>query len=185
MRFFLSVLLLGTSGCSIASLLASQPAVTSTNLSSKTLTSEGFSSSTVKGISKQLVSVKAKNIMQSLDSYQWQNRLLLVFAPSESNVAYQQQRQLLQEEQAGFNERNLLVIELLTEGTSRVGGESVDAQEAAKIREQFQVSPEQFCVVLVGKDGTTKRRLHAPVSSKVIFETIDAMPMRQQEMRRN
>lgn len=172
----ISVLLLGASGCSIATLSqASQPAATPSNLSSKTLTPERFSTPTVRGVSK---SVKAKNMMQSLDSYQWKNRLLLVFAPSENNAEYQQQMQLFQGQKANFAERNLLIIELLTEGSS-----SVDAQEATKIRERFKVNPKEFRIVLVGKDGTAKRREQSPVSPQSIFETIDAMPMRRQEMR--
>ena len=163
MQSFISVLLLTTSGCSLAT-SASMTQPTPQIMSNPTVT-------------------KATNKMKSLDAYQWKNRLVLVFAPSENNAAYQQQMQLFQGQQASFAERNLLLIELLTDGTSRVGGESVDAKEAAQIRERFNVSPEQFSVVLVGKDGTAKRREQSPVSSKVIFETIDAMPMRRQEMR--
>ncbi|MCS4120976.1 hypothetical protein GGP45_001318 [Salinibacter ruber] len=40
-----------------------------------------------------------------------------------------------------------------------------------------------FRVVLVGKDGTEKRREAEPVSARSVFDTIDAMPMRQREMR--
>lgn len=178
MRSLISVLLLGASGCSIATLSqASQPA-TSTNLSSQ-LTHDRLSTSTVEGQSKQLVSVTQK-LMPGIDSYQWKNRLLLVFAPSKNNAEYQQQMQLWQGQEASFYERNLLTIELFTEGTS-----SVDAQETAKIRERFNVTSQEFRVVLVGKDGTAKRREQSPVSAQAIFETIDAMPMRQQEMRRS
>lgn len=185
MQCFISVLFLGASGCSIATLSqASQPTATSTHLSTK-ITPEKFTTKTVKGLSKQVVSIKANNLMQSLDYYQWKNRLLLVFAHSENQAEYQQQMQLFQRQDASFGERNLLIIELFAQGTSRVGSESLDAQETAKIRDRFNVSPDQFCVVLVGKDGTAKRRDNFPVSSKVIFETIDAMPMRRQEMRDN
>ncbi|NMG19341.1 hypothetical protein DP116_07665 [Brasilonema bromeliae SPC951] len=37
--------------------------------------------------------------------------------------------------------------------------------------------------VLVGKDGGVKRRETTPVQAKAIFDEIDAMPMRRQEMR--
>lgn len=180
MRSLISVLLLGASGCSLATLSqASQPAATPSNLSTK-ITAERFTMPTVKGLSKQIVSAKDKDLMQNLESYQWKNRLLLLFAPSKNNAEYQQQMQLFQGQKASFAERNLLIIELLTEGTSRV-----DAQEAAKIRERFNVNHKEFRVVLVGKDGTAKRQEHSPVSPQSIFETIDAMPMRRQEMRRS
>ncbi len=41
----------------------------------------------------------------------------------------------------------------------------------------------QFCIILLVKDGTQKRRDEFPVEPAVIFAQIDAMPMRQQEMR--
>jgi hypothetical protein len=120
--------------------------------------------------------------MKSLDSYQWKNRLLLIFAPSENSAAYQQQRQLLQGQQAGLNERDLLIFELLAQGTSHVNDQNIDAEEVAKIRDYFKVSAKDFRVVLVGKDGTAKRYDKSPVSPTAIFTTIDAMPMRRQEM---
>jgi len=45
------------------------------------------------------------------------------------------------------------------------------------------VAPDAFRVVLVGKDGTEKRRDAEPVAARSLFDTIDAMPMRQREMR--
>jgi hypothetical protein len=38
-------------------------------------------------------------------------------------------------------------------------------------------------VILVGKDGTEKRREQTPIELADIFNQIDAMPMRQQEMK--
>ena len=38
-------------------------------------------------------------------------------------------------------------------------------------------------MILVGKDGTEKLRAHHVVSAQALFALIDAMPMRQREMR--
>jgi hypothetical protein len=128
--------------------------------------------------------VKNKNMAFDLKSYQWKNRVLLVFAPAENNPAYQKQMQLFQGQQADFSERDLVLVEILTEGTSRVSGKSLDQADVTKARSSFQVSPQDFRVILVGKDGTVKRSDSKPVEAKVIFNEIDAMPMRQQEMRK-
>ena len=128
--------------------------------------------------------VKNKNMALNLKSYQWKNRLLLVFAPSENSPAYQKQMQLFQTQQADFSERDLLLVEILTEGTSRASGKVIDEADVTKVRSRFQVSPQDFRVILVGKDGTVKRKDSKPVEAKVIFNEIDAMPMRQQEMRK-
>lgn len=117
-----------------------------------------------------------------LNAFQWQNRLLLVFAPSENSPDYQTQMQLFEGQQAGFQERDLLLFELLTDGTSRAVGQTLDEADVARVRSRFQVAPQEFRVILVGKDGTAKRRDRNPVSPEVIFQAIDAMPMRQREM---
>lgn len=127
--------------------------------------------------------VKNKNMAFDLKSYQWKNRLLLVFAPAENSPAYQKQMQLFQAQQAALSERDLLLVEIFTEGTSRASGKALDEADVAKVRSRFQ-SPQDFRVILVGKDGTVKRTDSKPIEAKVIFNEIDAMPMRQQEMRK-
>lgn len=128
------------------------------------------------------------NMAFDLNTYQWKNRLLLVFAPSENSPAYQRQMQLFQGQQAGFKERDLLLVELLTESTTRAYGQTLDdararSQSVREARSRFHVAPQDFQVILVGKDGTAKRRESNPIQPEVIFNEIDAMPMRQREMR--
>ncbi len=77
----------------------------------------------------------------------------------------------------------MLLVELLTEGTSRIDRQSIDEANVANLRSQFNVAPQEFRVILVGKDGTAKRHDSNPVEPEVIFNEIDAMPMRQREMR--
>ena len=119
----------------------------------------------------------------SLDPYRWQNRILLVFAPSAKSPDYEAQMRLFEGEEAGFEDRDLVTIRVLDEGESRVGDRRLPEAAADQLRERFDVGADQFRVVLVGKDGTEKRRDGAPVKTSAIFEEIDAMPMRQREMR--
>lgn len=51
------------------------------------------------------------------------------------------------------------------------------------LRRQFHVDGRKFTVVLVGKDGGEKFRSHVPVTIEELDALIDAMPMRQQEVR--
>ncbi|MEL6319959.1 MAG: DUF4174 domain-containing protein [Cyanobacteria bacterium J06626_14] len=118
-----------------------------------------------------------------LSNYLWENRLLLVFAPSETTPAYQQQMQIFADVQAGFVDRDLLLIELLTDGNSRLDEEPIAQEDAAAVRSRYGIAPDAFVVMLIGKDGTQKRQDTEPVAAEVIFSAIDAMPMRQQEMR--
>jgi hypothetical protein len=55
---------------------------------------------------------------------------------------------------------------------------------AAALRERFDVAPDRFAVLLVGKDTTVKRRSDQPVEMASLYQQIDRMPMRRAEMRR-
>lgn len=156
---------------------ASQVGETSTSIAAATPLVGGKSTQEV------LANAGDGKAMNSLDTYKWKNRLLLVFAPSENSPVYQRQMQLFEGQKAGFDDRNLLVVKVIAKGTSYIDSQSIDETAAANLRSRFNVGQEDFHVILVGKDGTEKRRDSAPVEPKVIFNEIDAMPMRQQEMR--
>jgi hypothetical protein len=118
-----------------------------------------------------------------LEDHRWTHRLLFVFAPSRDAASYVEQVKRLAGTQGGFRERDLLLIEVVNEGPSRVSTDTLTTASEAQLRNRFDVPPSAFRVVLVGKDGTEKRRDESPVPAQALFETIDAMPMRQREMR--
>ena len=126
----------------------------------------------------------AKMSSFSLSTQKWKNRVLLVFAPSSRSEAYQQQMQLFAQHKPGFSDRDLVLVRVLTEGTSSAVGQPIDEASATRLRDRFGVGKGDFRVILVGKDGGTKRRDSNPVQASAIFNEIDAMPMRRQEMRK-
>ncbi len=81
-----------------------------------------------------------------------------------------------------LQERDLVVIEIFEEGISRSDGRAITPASAAKLREHFEIEPGASAIILVGKDKTEKRRWESLPALREIFETIDAMPMRQQEI---
>lgn len=107
-----------------------------------------------------------------LAAYRWKNRVLLVFAPRADAPALAEQRRLIEEEKSGFQDRDLVVLEL-------TGGAKAEA-----LRRQFGVKPGEFLVVLIGKDGGEKLRKPVSVPPKELFDLIDSMPMRQRERHR-
>ena len=106
-----------------------------------------------------------------LRSYQWKQRLLLVFAPSAHSASYLRQRAHYDLAGEGFRTRDLLFVSLIP-GETQV------------VRRQFEIGPDDFAVLLVGKDGGIKLRSEHPVSPDELFPLIDSMPMRQQELRK-
>ena len=118
----------------------------------------------------------------NLNSQKWQNRVLLIFAPSVDNHNYQQQMQVFNQRQNDFKDRDLVLVKVLATDKSYANGQLIDESSAANLRNRFGVDKENFRVVLIGKDGGVKRQETTPVQATAIFEQIDAMPMRQQEM---
>jgi hypothetical protein len=119
---------------------------------------------------------------QGIKPYRWQNRLLLVFAPSGQNDSFQHQQDLWRDQVLQLKDRDLLVLPVV--GSQPVKGPGQQPLTPASLRELFQVSEEEFAVVLVGKDGTEKYRTSSPVAPRHIYGIIDTMPMRQSEMRK-
>jgi hypothetical protein len=117
-----------------------------------------------------------------LSRYRWRYRLLLIFSPSAQTPAFQQLANQLNQQREGVADRDLLVFSLISNGQSRMGEDVLSRQEAENIRRRFQVTPDEFRVVLLGKDGTVKLS-ETEVRLSDVFALIDSMPMRQQEMR--
>ena len=130
-------------------------------------------------------SASADSIDFRFDDHRWTHRLLFIVTPSRDDASYRQQMTRFADADAGFRERDLLLIEVVEEGPSRLGHQPLTADAEARLRSRFEMMPSAFRVVLVGKDGTEKRRDASPVAARAIFATIDAMPMRQREMREN
>jgi len=119
-----------------------------------------------------------------LKQYQWQHRLLLLFAPSVEDPAYQALGRELQEQARGVQDRDLMVFQVLEQGPSLVAGQEISSAAAQALRQRFAVRSGTCTVVLVGKDGGVKLQRTGQVALADIFALIDSMPMRQQERRR-
>ncbi len=50
---------------------------------------------------------------------------------------------------------------------------------------KYKADSNGFTVLLIGKDGGEKLRSHKPVSFEQLRDTIDAMPMRQREVKQH
>jgi hypothetical protein len=122
-------------------------------------------------------------LSMDLRQFQWKNRLLFLFAPQRSDRFFSD---LLNEIMVNKNEvedRDLIVFEILEFGPSFMNSVSLDAQTAAALREKFDSPSGRFTVILVGKDGGVKLKRHTGARLNDIFALIDAMPMRQEEIR--
>ena len=108
---------------------------------------------------------------------------MLVF--TDVNPESIQQSALLADHEAGLLDRNLLVIRIGSNQATLLTGGVRDLPQASAFRERFELPSDHFEVVLVGKDGRVKERRTEPMDPDELWEIIDAMPMRMDEMRRN
>lgn len=117
----------------------------------------------------------------SLVEYLWRNRPLLVFAPHEDHPFLAEQRQAIVGQFAGLRDRDMVVIEVVGDRV-RINGVSRGRLKAADLRECYSLHSNDAAALLVGIDGGVKLRQSSVLPAHVLFGTIDAMPMRQQEM---
>ena len=121
----------------------------------------------------------------SLEKYKWRKRPLLIFSPSQDNPNYIRQKETVKASAQGIKNREMVVVELVGQNKVYIDGVLQRHQQSQTLRKRFEVQPDSFAVLLIGKDGTEKSRNTAPVGMDEIFGRIDQMPMRRQEMREN
>ncbi|XP_006895409.1 PREDICTED: coiled-coil domain-containing protein 80 [Elephantulus edwardii] len=140
---------------------------------------------------------KKQSLENFLSRFRWRRRLLVISAPNDEDWAYSHQLSALSGQACNFGLRHITILKLLgtgeevggvlelfpINGSSVVDREDVPAHLVKDIRNYFQVSPEYFSMLLVGKDGNVKSWYPSPVWSMVIvYDLIDSMQLRRQEM---
>ena len=119
----------------------------------------------------------------SLTAFRDNSRPLLIFAPKANDFQLKIQLHYLQANPSAVTQRDIMAIAIPITGVAPtpITLTSADAQSA---RQRFGVEPGDFLVILLGKDGGEKIRSNRPVTLQTLTEIIDAMPMRQDEMKR-
>jgi hypothetical protein len=120
----------------------------------------------------------------SMNDFRWSKRPLLLFAADEGDDRLQRQLAAVEATRNRFDERDMVLVVVLTRGTSRVEGRPLGPDHADRLRASYGVPEGSFALRLVGKDGGVKRRAEQVVPMDEIYDQVDSMPMRQQEMRR-
>ena len=134
-----------------------------------------------------LLSIGSRHISlaNSLDlsQFQWKNRLLFLFAPNRDHPFFDVLNKSLTTHQAEVADRDLVIFERLESGPSSMNTNSLDPQTAQSLRDKFDIARSEFTVILIGKDGGIKLKRHDKILLQDVFDLIDAMPMRQNEVR--
>jgi len=102
-----------------------------------------------------------------LQSFQGHNRLLLVFARDENDPQLKQQQTLIRDHEKEMSQSDVRLFTVLSSATAAAGGSPDDW------RRRFGITGEGFQAVLVGKDGTEKKRWTTPVAWDELKTDVD------------
>lgn len=119
---------------------------------------------------------RPSSLAQKLRASRWQQRVLLIGAPTAGQAAFQQQKKLLVNATSQLKERDCLVLELPYD--------QLTPADRQYWQQELKQALTAFSVVLIGKDGGVKRTETQPLPPADLFGTVDKMPMRRTEMRR-
>ncbi|KAK6325595.1 hypothetical protein J4Q44_G00049370 [Coregonus suidteri] len=141
---------------------------------------------------------KSKSLENFLSRFRWRRRLFVISSSDDEEWAYQQQLYALTSQACNLGLRHLSVLKLIGKdmedmggtlelypinGTATVEREDVSPSLVKDIRNYFQISPEYFSMLLVGKDGNVKSWYPSPMwSMSIIYDLVDSMQLRRQEM---
>ncbi len=122
---------------------------------------------------------------QDFSKYKWRNRILLFSAESLTDENFTVQFKSFLDNHKKLEDRNLIMFTLIKGRIYDKDLKPVSHYDVALLRKKYNIVSSFNGLVLIGKDGVTKLKKNFPVEPRVVFETIDQMPMRQKEMREN
>ena len=122
----------------------------------------------------------------SLQDYEWERRILVVAAPDRNAEAYRNILTTLESNRSGLEERHILIVLLPDNAEPSLMLKAGDQPEIDQqmLRDQLNLEPDQLSFLLIGKDGGIKMREQDSLSLESVFNRIDQMPMRKQEMKK-
>ena len=99
-------------------------------------------------------------------------RRVLLFSDTENNTTLIQQKKILQSDEAGCLDRDIVIETFILDKTNK------------SLLKKYAITSVPFTYLLIGKDGHVALRSFKIVQNAQLFGLIDVMPMRRDEMRR-
>jgi len=121
---------------------------------------------------------------QSINKHQWKDRLLLFIADSYDQKELTEQLKKFDNTTEALAERKLIIYQITPH--SYVQGMKKNSKKISKknaLYQKYNTLKDPFKVILIGLDGGIKLNKSNLISPVKIFDKIDQMPMRQQELK--
>ena len=124
---------------------------------------------------------------QNLNQHKWKNRILIIQASSELNQKYQAQIDAFRNSEEGFRERKLIVY-IVIGNKYKLTDYQAEKKETHWENAKVMYGPildanDTFEIMLIGLDGGTKLVQKEVLNTIELLNIIDAMPMRNAELR--
>tara|TARA_B100001250_G_scaffold210710_1_gene180818 strand:- start:2073 stop:2516 length:444 start_codon:yes stop_codon:yes gene_type:complete len=120
----------------------------------------------------------------SLSSFLWKNRLLLIFLDNEDAETVESISSSLNKLSCDLNDRDML-IGWFTNEKQEINNIQINDNEIKNIKTRAKINGNTITVLLIGKDGGIKARYNNMPDLKEVFSLIDRMPMRRSEMKKD
>ncbi len=125
---------------------------------------------------------QAQTGLTTLADLQDHARPLLIFASRPDDPQLTIQLRTLQDHAAEVQDRQIVPLAVVYNNPSPTDAK-LTATDAEATRRRFRVAPNEFTIILLGKDGGEKLRALRPLPMSKLNDTVDSMPMRQNEMK--
>ncbi|MEZ0607330.1 DUF4174 domain-containing protein [Fibrella sp. WM1] len=125
------------------------------------------------------VANQKKSLKAILDEKKDHRRVVLLYGRDINQGHLIEQQQAFMAAQEGLTERDVDVIVL-------INSELAEPDRQYLMSHHFEFVPsDDFAGYLIGKDGLMKKKFTHPIAVDDLFKTIDAMPMRKDEMKKS
>ncbi|OBX26504.1 uncharacterized protein DUF4174 [Gelidibacter algens] len=124
-------------------------------------------------------------VAQNMSSHQWKERILIVLTTDSSSDAFKKQVQLFENNRPGLEERKLQIYLASPDAYKNFNANDDRWNTGGSLYKKYISKDSGFELVLIGLDGSIKLRTYSLTPMEDIFVTIDGMPMRRSEIKRN
>ena len=114
-----------------------------------------------------------------LEKYMWNNRILLFYGDDYIADEYHNFTTF----KDALDERDLLLIWTDGKNIETMPEDALCSEEIPQLIQNFKLDKYKNIILLIGKDGELKKKYNHAIP-QYVFELIDAMPMRQNEINR-
>ncbi|MEM7106582.1 MAG: DUF4174 domain-containing protein [Bacteroidota bacterium] len=117
-----------------------------------------------------------------LELHVWKQRVIIIFSENPKSLA--DQTASFRAELSELEDRDLVIYRLGPQYGTNPLKQKMAKEDYDWLVDRYVNEGDEFLVILIGKDGGVKLRSGEPVANSKLFELIDRMPMRIQEMRK-